>query len=517
MTETPDEGVKGNLPDAAVPDQHPPAIWFFFWGEFAERSSYYGMRAILFLYMTKALHFADTDAGPIYSAFKMACYFLPLVGGYIADRWLGRYWTIVGFSVPYVIGQFLLAAPVDASQPIFGIPADRFMLFSALILLAGGSGVIKPNISTLMGQTYDQKRPGRERLRSAAFMWFYLSVNIGALVSMFALPVVRNQYILNNLSPEVRAAAEAAASEGADVSSFASDELIRRAFSVAFQVPAWLMLISLGVFAAGKSFYAVETPERRELTDEQKRLRLQTLGRLFGIFALVVLFWFGYEHNDTLWIAFTRDYVDRKVPFLTNPISPDQLQFLNSLFVILSIPVFNFVFARYDPDVKIFTPMRKILAGFILTAAAISIMSLAGFLAQGHTEVVMRGDKMVEVSAARVSVWWPALAYVVLTLGEVLLYGTMLELAYAAAPKSMKGFVTACFLVTNTLGNFLNMLWMPMYGGSLVDPLDKRGPLPPGQFFGMTALVVLLAAFVFVFVGRKFERSYSDAAAAGVT
>lgn len=517
MTETPDDVAKGTLQDPATPTTHPPAMWFFFWGEFAERSSYYGMRAILFLFMTKALHLADTDAGPIYSAFKMACYFLPLVGGFIADRWLGRYWTIVGFSVPYVAGQFLLAASGGASDTILGMPADRFMMITALILLACGSGVIKPNISTLMGQTYDQKRPGQERLRSAAFMWFYMSVNIGALVSMFALPVVRNQYILNNLAPDVRLTAEKAALEGADISSFASDELIRRAFSVAFQVPAWLMLVSLIVFAVGKTFYAVEKPERHELTKDQKRLRLQTLGRLFGIFALVVLFWFGYEHNDTLWIAFTRDYVDRKVPFLTNPISPDQLQFLNSLFVILLIPVFNFVFARFDPDVKIFTAMRKVLAGFVFTAAAIGIMSLAGFMAQGHTEEVMRGDKLVEVSTAKVSVWWPAMAYIILTFGEVLLYGTMLELAYAAAPKSMKGFVTACFLVTNTLGNFLNMLWMPQYGGSLVDPLSKRGPLAPGQFFGITALVVLFAAVVFVFVGRKFERSYSDAAAAGVT
>src|SRR5262245_54265158 len=88
---------------APAPQTHPPAIWFFFWGEFAERSSYYGMRAILFAYLTAGLLFTDTDAGPIYFAFKMGCYFLPLVGGYIADRWLGRYWTIVGFSVPYLV------------------------------------------------------------------------------------------------------------------------------------------------------------------------------------------------------------------------------------------------------------------------------------------------------------------------------------------------------------------------------------------------------------------------------
>src|SRR5436305_15230845 len=161
---TPDSGVEmadaGKKLALMEPTGHPPAIWFFFWGEFAERSSYYGMRAILFLYMTQALlrpdgsHLADTDAGPIYSGFKMACYFLPLLGGYIADRWLGRYWTIVGFSVPYVLGHFILGIPSPVA------------LFIALALLAGGSGVIKPNISTLMGHTYDRKRPGQEALRS---------------------------------------------------------------------------------------------------------------------------------------------------------------------------------------------------------------------------------------------------------------------------------------------------------------------------------------------------------------
>src|SRR5436309_11210246 len=201
-----------------VPTGHPPAIWFFFWGEFAERSSYYGMRAILLLYMTQALGMATRDAAPLYSAFKMACYFLPLVGGFIADRWLGRYWTIVGFSVPYVAVHFVL-----------GIPNETAMIL-ALALLAGGSGVIKPNISTLMGQTYDQKRPGQERLRSAAFMWFYFSINVGALISQLALPEIRNQYILAHLSPEVRAQAEQAALKGDDITDFAPDDVRQTAY-----------------------------------------------------------------------------------------------------------------------------------------------------------------------------------------------------------------------------------------------------------------------------------------------
>lgn len=489
----------------ATPTTHPPGFYFIFFGEFAERCSYYGMRTILFLYMTQALQIADTEANRLYATFKMACYFLPLVGGLIADRWLGKYWTIVGFSVPYVAGHFILGFPSYAA------------LLVALALLAGGSGVIKPNISTLMGQTYDQRRPGQQRLRAAAFMWFYFSVNIGALLSMFSLPLVRQYYILANLSPEIRAQAEAAALAGKDIAEFASPELLQSAYAFAFAVPAWLMVLSLAIFAAGKPFYAEERPGRREMSPEERRLQWQTLKQLFGIFGLMVLFWFGYEHNDTIWIAFIRDYVDLKIPFRDQPISPDQLQFLNALVVILSIPTFNFLFGWLDPQVKFFTPTRKIVAGFLFTAASIAIMALAGLLVQGQTEQIVQGDKVTEVATAKVSFWWPTVAYVVLTIGEVLLYGTMLELAYTAAPRSMKGFITACFLVTNTLGNFLNVLWMPLYGGSLKDEMIQRGPLLPSQFFGLTALCVFAAGVVFLFIGKKFERSQAEAAAAGVT
>jgi POT family proton-dependent oligopeptide transporter len=495
----------GQVPGAST--RHPPAIWFFFWGEFAERSSYYGMRAILFLYMTKALRMADTDASPAYSAFKMACYFLPLLGGYIADRWLGRYWTIVGFSIPYVAGHFIL-----------GIP-NEFAMVIALALLAAGSGVTKPNISTLMGQTYDKLRPGQHGLRSAAFLWFYFSINVGALLSQLAMPEIRERYILAHLEPDVHVQAVAWLQEGKDITPLVPQDVLQSAYGVAFQFPAWLMVMALVIFAAGKRFYVDERPQPHILTAEERRLRWQTLVRLFGIFGLVVLFWFGYEHNDTLWIAFIRDYVDLRLSFgsESKTIAPDQLQFLNALFVLILVPLFNFVFMRLDPRVQIFTPMRKVLAGFLFTAVSIGIMSLAGFVAQGHTEQLIEAGKSVEIATVKVPVYWPAMAYILLTFGEVLVYGTMLELAYAAAPKSMKGFVTGCFLLTNTLGNFLNMVWTPLYGGSLTDEAAKRGPLLPGEFFGITALIVALAAVAFVFVAKRFERTQAEAAASGVT
>lgn len=494
-----------DIPDPkTVPDTHPIALRYFFWGEFAERSSYYGMRAILFMYLTSALHFADTTATPVYSAFKMACYFLPLVGGFIADRWLGRYWTIVGFSVPYVLGHFIL-----------GIET-RVTLFIALALLACGSGVIKPNISTMMGETYDQQRPGKKLLRSSAFLWFYFSINVGALISQFALPFLRDEY----------------------------------GYAVAFQFPAWLMVASLTVFALGKKHYGSIAKKEDHIP-----IDWPALGRLFGVFGLIIFFWVAYEHNDTLWVAFTRDYVNLKLFGRKRSIAPDQLQFINALFVLILVPTFNFTFKKLDPSVRVFTPMRKILAGFMLTAAAAGIMSSAGFLAEGHTKEailfqpnkeddptetdipayaattvgllstplgqgpmvtamgIAPGQSPETVSTTRVSMLWIVMAYIVLTFGEVLLYGTALELAYTAAPKSIKGLVTACFLLTNTLGNFINVVWSPMYGGSLKDPIEKRGPLLPGEFFGITAAMVVVAAVVFYFVGRRFERGADQTAA----
>src|SRR5262249_688486 len=89
-------------PVSSDPAGHPIGFWFFFWGEFAERSSYYGMRAILPLYMTQQLLIPDDRAAEWYSYFKAGCYLLPLLGGYLADRFIGKYWAIVEFSIPYV-------------------------------------------------------------------------------------------------------------------------------------------------------------------------------------------------------------------------------------------------------------------------------------------------------------------------------------------------------------------------------------------------------------------------------
>ncbi len=433
---------------AGVPTTHPRAFYFFFWGEFAERSSYYGMRAILPLYLTGVLGYSDPDATEIYSYFKAACYFLPLLGGFLADRYFGKYWTIVGFSVPYVVGQFLLGVE------------SQVALFAALALLAGGSGVIKPNISTLMGLTYDQQRPGQTALRTQAFMWFYFSINVGATLSMYTLPDLRE------------AIKESSGS-------------LSWAYKVAFQFPAWLMVGALAVFALGKPYYAVEVvDEARVTTPEERRQRWQVLTSLFGIFALLVFFWMAYEQNDNLWTYFARDHLDLTLNFgfYQKRFAPDGFQFINGLLILVLIPLFEFLWRKLDPEAKRFPPTLKMLLGFFFTAGSAGVMSLAAYGAADGTKV---------------SAWWIVLAYFVLTVGEVLVYGTGLELSYAAAPANMKGFVTACFLVTNALGNLINTRVSRLYNTWFA----------PGDFFALTMGITLAAAVAFYFVGRHFSRA----------
>jgi POT family proton-dependent oligopeptide transporter len=452
-----------------VPNTHPKAFYFFFWGEFAERCSYYGMRAILPLYLTGVLQFADGDAVRIYSYFKSACYFLPLLGGFLADRYFGKYWTIVGFSIPYVLGQFLLGVE------------NKTVLILSLCLLAAGSGVIKPNISTLMGLTYDQKRPGQAGLRSAAFLWFYFSINVGAMISLYALPEIRNWVAFSHEGALNSGAAATATHDLKDV----SHDSLALAYKVAFQFPAWLMVAALAVFALGKRHYAVEVIDRgHEATPEERAQRWQVLSTLFGVFTLIIFFWVAYEQNDNLWTFFARDHMDRTLDlgFWKKEFAPDGFQFINALLVLILVPAFAQLWRRVDPQGTRFPPATKILIGFLVTAGSAGVMSLAGYAAADGTKV---------------SAWWIVLAYFVLTVGEVLVYGTGLELSYTAAPANMKGFVTACFLVTNTLGNLVNSQFSPLY----------ETPVPAGDFFAITAAITLAASVAFYFVGRRFNRS----------
>ncbi len=432
---------------------HPTGFWFFFWGELAERSCYYGMRAILLLFLAEQIDFGKDKALTIYHLFVAGCYFLPLLGGYVADNFFGKYWTIVGFSLPYILGQLLLC--FDSGQ-VLGIPPQSFV-FVSLVLLAMGSGVIKPNISTLMGLTYDQYRPGQTQLRGDAFSFFYMAINIGAFLSSFAMPRLRTNY----------------------------------GYHVAFLFPAVLMVVALSLFALGKPFYAKEVITRIRRSPQERRQQWAVLQRLLGLFLTLVPFWMMFDQSSSTWIRFAKESFDLRLgfrlPFLGDDLDPDQFQFLNPLFIVLLLPFISVGLWRLLARIGLtLRPTDKMLAGFLLTAASMAVMSAAGVLAE---------------QGQRVSIWWQVGTFFLMTAAELCISPVGLELAFTAAPESMKGFITGCFLLTVFFGNLLDSVVTRLYT-----------PMGPAAYFGAMTGLLIVNSIVFFFVARRFNCITEDKA-----
>src|SRR6201987_4278109 len=157
---------------------HPSGLYVLFFTELWERYSFYSMMAILYLYMNEALHFDVAHVGRIYGAYTAGVYFLPLVGGLLADR-------VLGFNRAIIIGGVLMMF----GHLVLGVESLPFF-YAGLVLLASGAGLLKPNVSTLVGNLY-RDRPA---LRDQGFNIFYMGVNIGAFISPLSVAWLRLHY-----------------------------------------------------------------------------------------------------------------------------------------------------------------------------------------------------------------------------------------------------------------------------------------------------------------------------------
>jgi len=409
---------------------HPTGFWFIFWGELAERAAYYGMRAILALFLVDVMHFDDGKSGMVASFFSAGCYLLCLAGGWVSDRYLGKFWTIIVFTLPYLAGYPLLG---------FSTHNSEFIMYLALVLLAIGPGVIKPNLSPLMGSMYKDKP---KELRSQAFSWFYAAINLGAGATSIAIPWIRTNY----------------------------------GFMTAFIATAVLMAFAIFIFFIGKRFYPPEEVKfggnkaiKAKRSLEQKRADRAVLARIAGIFTLIIFFWSVYDQTMTTWVFFTSDHIN------LHGLAPDQLQALNPWLIVALTPLFNIMWVR----LKITKATKKMLIGFLVTAACMRVIAIAGLLA---------GD-------GRTSLAWIVVAYIVVTLAELCISVVGLEFAFAEAPEHMKSQVTSFFLVTVFVGDII--------AGFLASIYPR---MDPGSYFGILTAMMLIVSAVFYFVAKNYEQ-----------
>ena len=386
-----------------APDQTdtkmPRSIPYIIGNECAERFSFYGVRAILATFMTTFLMsrtgqldvMTQNEAQAWSHQFVGAVYFLPVLGGILADGFLGKYRTIFYLSIVYCFGHLALS-----------LDDTRLGLFLGLSLIALGAGGIKSSVSANVG---DQFGAGNQHLLPRAFGWFYFSINIGSSFSIALCPILLND---PHFGPHY-----------------------------AFGLPGIFMLLATIVFFLGRRKFVHVPPAGirfwREILSPEG---LGAIGRLAVVYAFVIVFWALWDQSAG--IEWTLQARSLDLHFLWITLLPAQVQIANAILVLILIPVFNYlVYPMFDKFFPL-TPLRKIGIGLFVTAASFAVI----WWLQAQID-----------AGAKPSVWWQLLAYLLLTSAEVMVSITGLEFSYTQAPKTMKSAVMALWLLTVWGGN----------------------------------------------------------------
>lgn len=461
----------------------PSGISYIIGNEAAERFSFYGMRSVLLAYMTiylvqpngESQAFSEKEAEAWVHLFVGSAYFFPLIGGIVADAFWGKYRTILSLSLFYCLGHGCLA--------LMGIVGDtRTWLLVGLFLIAVGSGGIKPCVSSHVG---DQFNKLNNHLLSKVFGWFYFSINMGAFLSGMLTP-----FLL-----------EATREEGTwgewiypYVSRWVGEKSIDEAIfgpHYAFGLPGVLMGIATLVFWLGRKNFAHIPPRgvsyfKETFTGDN----LLAILRLCSIFAFVVIFWALFDQIGTLWQIQARS-LDRILPDWIPLIGGSEMlaaqvsAIWNPLFILLLIPVFSYIIYPFASKFIVITPLRKIGVGLWVMGLSFSMVAIL-------QERIDLGETP--------NMGWQILACLLLTASEVLVSITCLEFAYTQAPKEMKSFVMAIFLLTVSLGNYFTSAVK-----FFIINEDGSSKLPGSSEFWFWTILVFISAVLFIKVSKNYE------------
>jgi len=506
----------------------PPGIPFIVGNEAAERFSFYGMKTILVIFMTQYLHTAaggpdymsETESREWMHLFVAGAYLVPVIGGIVADAFLGKYLTIILLSLVYCAGHLCLAC-MDAPRSFLETTLEpRGWLLAGLLLIALGSGGIKPCVSAHVGDQFGQSN---RHLLERVFGWFYFAINFGSFLSTLLTP-----WLLARAGP-----------------------------GWAFGVPGILMAIATLVFWLGRHRF-VHVPPRgiAFFTETFSWEGLAAIARLVPLYLLVAVFWSLFDQSGGAWVQQAQQ-MNRT--FLGVEWLESQIQAVNPLLVLAFIPLSSLVI--YPALGRLFepTPLRKILIGFTLavvsfviaayaqrridTAAADFTRRIAPLTAAGGqgldrpaTLAALRtsglnaladdveramesgGDPAAPLSAAGIvvtrdgervraawpSVGWQLAAFVFITAAEILISITCLEFSYTQAPTHMKSLVMSVYLLSISLGNLFTAVV-----NAVMRDADGRSTLAGESYYWffaacMAAATVLLVPVVWWYRPREY-------------
>ena len=500
-------------PRAAVSTSHPKGLYVLFATEMWERFSYYGMRALLSLYMLKALMMNKEMSSLIYGNYTSLVYLTPLLGGYMADRYWGNRRSILVGGLMMAAGQFCLffSASMYAAGQAAVPSAQLWLFFLGLGMLIFGNGFFKPNISSMVGSLYPK---GDSRIDAAYtifymginlgaffsplvcgtlgdtgnpgdFKWGFLAAGIGMLVGSLTFELLKNKYVVTSdgaplgakpgrtveHSPVVPVQTDGpvrAKTIAAPTKSFASKlPMLIGLFVVVYAAIAWLMG---GDWIGALVFSAMIVAPVTILTDPSLTAReKQKIYVIFILSFFVIFFWGTFEQAGASLTFFADEQTDRTLGSTVVPAS--YFQSANALFIILFAPVFAVLWTwlgkrRMEPS----SPLKM----------AISLMLMAvGYL------IIAFGVKGVDANT-KVSMFWLITMYLMHTFAELCLSPIGLALVNKLSPARFASLLMAVWFLATAAGNKLAGVLSGLYppGPAEFAKAAKEGINLPGILNG---------------------------------
>src|SRR5437867_8871497 len=447
------------LPAAAArtlePDRsffgHPRGLATLFFTEMWERFSYYGMRAFLILYMTApaasgGLGFADPDAASIYGTYTGSVWGAAILGGLAADRFLGQYRSVLVGGIIIAVGHFTLAFK---ALPFF---------YSGLALIVLGTGLLKPNATTMLGSLYG----AQDARRDAGFSIFYMGINLGAFIG----PLIAGA-LAQRVDWHLGFACAGVGMTLGLVQYVLGRDRLRRVEARPAVNPAT----------------PARTSERAKAADDDRAVLAFTtaewmrIGAVFVFFLFAVLFWGAYEQAASTLGLFADRHTAREMLGFTIPSS--WFVSIQALFVILLSPVFAWLWVRLGPKVPL-TPM-KFAFGLLLAGVSFILLLPAGIMA-GRDGVL-------------VSPLWLAAAYFIQVMGELCLSPVGNSVVTKLVPARIVGLMMGVWFLSIAGGNKL---------AGWAAGLTATVPLP--TLFGSVAAVTIGAALILIPLNRPIRR-----------
>ncbi len=473
------------MSEVVAKQSHPKGLWVLFGTEMWERFNFYGMRAILTLFMVNSLLIKEADAAIIYGGFLALCYLTPLLGGFISDKYIGNRYSIMLGGTLMAIGQFLLF--ISASTFDSSLSSAKIFMWIALFIIIFGNGFFKPNISSMVGSLY----PKQEKSKlDSAFTIFYMGINIGAFLGQFICPwvgdvkdaetgvrdifafkwgflaasiamiigtitffILKNKYVVTPEGRPIGGLPKNNVNDDFEEGETQTAKFTGKAIGIAVVLFAALFFIFRYVLVGEFGFSAVEMGQLIKgiiypfiyaagislayliMSSAENKVERQRIWVIYIVSFFIIFFWAAFEQAGSSLTFIADNQTDRHIFGWNMP--PSMVQIFNGLFVVALALPFSLLWDKLRAKGK--EPVSPLKQAFGLAFIALSYFIIA------HNVKDLGNSGLLAIK-------WLMLLYLIQTMGELCLSPIGLSLVGKLAPKRFASLLYGVFFISNAAG-----------------------------------------------------------------